>query len=293
VRADSCLLVLALALGCFGVGGCTAAASTGLFVPLLKEPGYRATPGYLLLHFGREAEQRMWMVLDGDTLYVDRNGNGDLTDADERIERDPDDRNAMVFGVTQLCLKPDEKAECTLFVTVDAKDPRLLSEVSLRAPGWSKRHTQTTQGRIPLAQRPKDAPIVHFGGPLTLTLMEWEGDVGNRELRRGCRYGLSILVGTPVRGTPTETFSALMPGFGQLTSAVPVVEVEFPSRAADGRLVVRGKARLCECGNRFLGSVEVPEGVGEGKAILTLSFPGWREDRVTPARIEFSISKGP
>ena len=30
-----------------------------------------------------EAQTRVWIVQDGDTLYVDRNGNGDLTEPGE------------------------------------------------------------------------------------------------------------------------------------------------------------------------------------------------------------------
>jgi hypothetical protein len=51
-----------------------------------KEPAYQSkSPKYCLLVFGPEAAARVWLVLDGDTLYVDRNGNGDLTEDGERI----------------------------------------------------------------------------------------------------------------------------------------------------------------------------------------------------------------
>src|SRR5438132_12056299 len=43
------------------------------------------TPKYGLLVFGPEAKDRVWLVLDGDTLYVDRTGNGDLTEADKKV----------------------------------------------------------------------------------------------------------------------------------------------------------------------------------------------------------------
>src|SRR4029077_10756985 len=44
-----------------------------------KEPAYQTkTPKYCLLVFGPEAKTRVWLVQDGDKLYVDRNGNGDL-----------------------------------------------------------------------------------------------------------------------------------------------------------------------------------------------------------------------
>src|SRR6476661_5244185 len=52
-----------------------------------KEPAYKSkAPRYCLLVFGPKAEHRVWLVLDGDTLYVDRNGNGDLTEEGKRVE---------------------------------------------------------------------------------------------------------------------------------------------------------------------------------------------------------------
>ncbi|MEN6494403.1 MAG: hypothetical protein ABFD16_08930 [Thermoguttaceae bacterium] len=47
---------------------------------LQNEPVYESKrPQYCLLVFGPRAEPRVWAVLDGDVLYLDRNGNGDLT----------------------------------------------------------------------------------------------------------------------------------------------------------------------------------------------------------------------
>ena len=56
-----------------------------------KEPAYRTkSPKYCLLVFGPEAKTRVWLVLDGDTLYIDRNGNGDLTEQGERVPKQGD-----------------------------------------------------------------------------------------------------------------------------------------------------------------------------------------------------------
>src|SRR5262249_28305053 len=52
-----------------------------------KEPAYRAKPKYCLAVFGPEARTRVWLVLDGDVLYADRNGDGDLTAKDKRISK--------------------------------------------------------------------------------------------------------------------------------------------------------------------------------------------------------------
>jgi len=61
---------------------------TTLDRPISKEPRYERQPYYLLLVFGPQADRHAWLVLDGEVLYVDRNGNGDLTEADERVELD-------------------------------------------------------------------------------------------------------------------------------------------------------------------------------------------------------------
>ncbi len=54
------------------------------------EPTYSGKPEYALLLFGPEARRRVWVVLDGETIYVDRNGDGDLTAADERFAKADD-----------------------------------------------------------------------------------------------------------------------------------------------------------------------------------------------------------
>jgi hypothetical protein len=56
---------------------------------IIKEPAYKAKPRYCLLVFGTEAKFRVWLVIDGDVLYVDRNGNGDLTEPGEAVARLP------------------------------------------------------------------------------------------------------------------------------------------------------------------------------------------------------------
>ena len=53
---------------------------------IVKEPRYVGTPHYALIVVGPRAEHRSWLVMDGDeTLYFDRNGNGDLTDPEDHI----------------------------------------------------------------------------------------------------------------------------------------------------------------------------------------------------------------
>jgi hypothetical protein len=56
---------------------------------IAKEPVYQSEPHYALLVFGPQAAHRSWLVMDGDELlYFDRNGNGDLSEPEDRIELD-------------------------------------------------------------------------------------------------------------------------------------------------------------------------------------------------------------
>src|ERR1700694_5416119 len=73
-----------------------------------KEPVYQTKiQQYGLLVFGPESKDRVWLVLDGDTLYVDRNGNGDLTEQDEKVTLPEFDKgdNAVGFMLGQRQIK--------------------------------------------------------------------------------------------------------------------------------------------------------------------------------------------
>jgi hypothetical protein len=54
---------------------------------IAKEPAYTAPVQYFALFvLGHDGDTRVWMVADGDRLYVDSNGNGDLTEPGERFD---------------------------------------------------------------------------------------------------------------------------------------------------------------------------------------------------------------
>jgi hypothetical protein len=97
---------------------------------LAKEPTYQSTPRYALLLFGKEAELRVWMVLDGGMVYIDRNADGDLTAKDERFARmeecrdveikDPDGTTSYLIKHVQTN-KDKEQTREFLMVDVDIK----------------------------------------------------------------------------------------------------------------------------------------------------------------------------
>src|SRR5215831_902468 len=109
-----CKLSFICALFLANIAGVTAAAAdlTKIDRTIAKEPVYQNKPKYCLLVFGPDAKTRVWLVIDGDVLYVDRNGNGDLTEKGERLESmEPEcditepDRGTKHTG---LLIKPQE-----------------------------------------------------------------------------------------------------------------------------------------------------------------------------------------
>lgn len=229
-----------------------------------REPAYRGKPGYLLLVFGPDARDRVWVVNDGDTLYVDRNGDGDLTAADEKVPaevnklRDPAEYGYS-FAVGDLLVggkvhKAVEVAVPPLKLWADnpllgklpvirralAADPagRVVTvRASVESPrfkgaGVGGRLFQIAgfydlTGVLRFAPTAAAAPVVHFDGTLQIT---FAGSLPT--LRPGRQVDLVLVVGTPGHGP--GTFAEL--GYEDTIpkDAFPTVAVTYPPLAAGG-----------------------------------------------------------
>jgi hypothetical protein len=255
MRTAYCLAAL-LALSLCGNAG--AVDLTRIDRSIRKEPVYQSNaPQYALLVFGAHAKVRVWVVLDGDVLYLDRNGNGDLTDPGERITaeyalRRPEIRPGVEimrnFDLVQFKRGEKEKDDrpilsCWPEVTWLHVFNLVLRE-DIDAPGespiWRKTPFEvaiySTTGHnqradVAFASRPQDAPILHFDGPLHLAIHDVEGPFAFRS------------------GEPTEMYIRLVtPGLkaristdhGDLTeTAHPVAEIEFPPGRPSGEPIRR------------------------------------------------------
>jgi hypothetical protein len=260
------------------LGAASAADLAKVERTIKKEPAYQAKPKYCLLVFGPEAKHRVWLVVDGDTLYVDKNGNGDLTEAGKRIQA-PDfnasahpaherDRSIeigdlSIDGLTHTGLTvsqtqyrrkvkasggtgaqtPEEwqgyldsiwrKIPNGLVYMVSINlDPKCYglfgkaSDVRVLHFAWID-----SQGQLAFADRPQDAPIVHFGGPLTLRVTPSD------KLRHGDDPGQTTLcLGTPGlgRGSFATMSYDLVP-----KSVCPAVAVRFPVKEPGGQPLAR------------------------------------------------------
>jgi hypothetical protein len=202
--------------------------------PLRKEPVYQSkTPKYCLAVLGPKAEMRVWLVLDGDVLYVDRNGNGDLTEPDERVKIATPDQDPAQFSeidITDSQGKKVAKLSAHAWGWLQRKnDPQAKLEVTVDATlEDGRRFVAWGDEKSPLvfATRPADAPVVHFGGPLVMGLEI------RQPLRRksAAEFELNMAVGCKGRGV--GSFAALI--YTPVPKdAYPRVVFEFPGPAAD------------------------------------------------------------
>lgn len=198
---------------------------------IAKEPAYQSKPKYCLVVFGPEGQTRVWLVLDGDILYADRNGNGDLTEEGEKVSpqpvlltglRRPGEKEPKALRFTATVGKDGEISVMTIndnYVQVDVKD-------AARKIDFAASHD--AQGPLKFADKPKDAPVIYCG-PLTFLLP------GNRVLQRGSEPGnLTVHIGR--QGLGAGTSSAI--NIAAVPKDVhPVAEFEFPRKDQPGQTV--------------------------------------------------------
>jgi hypothetical protein len=247
LAAFPCLLLVVLPL--------SAADLMHIDRKIAKEPAYKSKPKYCLLVFGPEAKTRVWLVQDGDTMYVDRNGNGDLTEAGKKVTADKGDgTDDGEYTFTVGDIRDGTRLHKALSVEVEkldslaAKDEQVKAllanpnarryhiSIQIEMPGWNgagvggrvRQHPNYVddQGLLQFADRAKDAPIIHFGGPWHITLF------GRHRLTTGRETDVVLGVGTPGVG-PGST--AYIDYAGVIPETVyPTVEITYPPKRPGG-----------------------------------------------------------
>jgi hypothetical protein len=146
------------------------------------------------------------------------------------------------------------------------------------------------RGVLAFADRPQDAPVVHFGGPLTLYLRPGEKVLRGQgpeaaEVYTGAET--AFWLGTP--GLGAGTFAVMKHDLVP-TDAHPVMEIGFPVKAPGGpRVTGKYVLKSSPANAFFFAAVQVPKDVGLGIAKVTVRFDAWKEARVVPATAELSV----
>jgi hypothetical protein len=249
----------AVLVGLAFVGRVGAVELTEIDRSIRKEPIYQSkNPLYCLLVFGPEAEIRVWVILDGDVLYVDRNGNGDLTDPDERIaarevyrnlEERPDVELMRTFELN--CWKAGDDPILTCGPEVQwFYVNQLVPREDWHDQRWVKFFqdnpfdfavtTKTGHGqraKLRFAASPQEAPILHFDGPRRLALSD---KFGPQSFRPGERCDLAVELHARGLNATVRTETLEIP-----ENVHPVAEIEFPP-GRPGQNSVRVRVELKE-----------------------------------------------
>jgi hypothetical protein len=215
---------------------------------ITKEPAYQGTPKYCLLVFGPDAKTRVWLVLDGEVLYVDRNGNGDLTEKGKQVPS-----LALDGPITE----PARGTKHTALRIMPQKDGGMI--VSIMTEGKYRQRS----GSIRFAGRPQEAPVLHFNGPVSIRFSSAEQeparakveppdvDAGRKQLllhlgkdipvpgeRRHDRpVSLCAVLGTPGLGEGTFVTYKALDILGQRNERI-AFEAAFPNQDAKGKPIL-------------------------------------------------------
>jgi hypothetical protein len=183
--------------------------------PLRREPAYQAArQEYFVLAFGPDA--RAWVVRDGDDLYVDRDGDGDLTGEGERVsfKHSALQPVRLAIGKRRASLQGIQQTGTDNWYFRVELDERLLQ-----------------YGTVQPAARPEKATVLCFGGPLTMSLSH--SDPAKQPLKRGSRpYDFGVMVTTAGPARP-EVWGPVIDHKEHVPADVhPVAEFEFAPKAA-------------------------------------------------------------
>lgn len=198
---------------------------TGARSAPLTEPKYEGKPRYLAIVLGQPIERVVWCVLDGTTLYVDRNGDGRfdrekerLTPRTEKLEDHfiaathaydagalPAVKHSPGYPSLTLSLKTwnlDYQAREDMQEVMDT----LRADPSLRNPTVSlKRSGKPDQFAMTEFNDAKTtATVLHFDGPTTWGLVE---NLRRQRLPVGKEHDLRLAIGTPGLGAGSFTIT--------------------------------------------------------------------------------------
>lgn len=208
----TCLLPAVL-VAAAGLSPTPAADLSKLDRTVPDEPTYHTlAPKYCLLAFGPDARTTAWLVHDGNVVHLHASPDGKAAKAWRRV----------TSGSSNFVLG-DIWAGGTCYKNLQFSPNRHTYRLSVRVGEHRQAAGRDRAGALELAATAKDAPVVHFDGPLTLGLY-----FDQEPLRSEAAVDLSVVVGTP--GVGPGTFALLFCS-AYPNGAWPTAVVEYPSGA--------------------------------------------------------------
>jgi hypothetical protein len=264
---------------------------------LRRLPGFAAKPHFCLLLFGPEGKTRVWLVTAGEAFYADTNGDGDLAEPGKRVYSVGNYRALVPLGPCLQSMWFPVPEDVRVYIVGDVFDraTRRWYHLTVRRLGElatarfemevDVRGQLRQLGELPhFGDSPKDAPVLHFGGPLTLGLFT------SQLIRGGGPNDLAAWIGTDVpSGTEGQPTYLVLDDWVPRDVA-PSALVELPT-GMPGAEPIRSTVGLARRQGlvRFAARVGIPAEAGQGKAKIQLTIPSWKGVDVAPATIEVPL----
>lgn len=190
---------------------------------IAREPVYASQlPKYCLLVLGPEMRTRVWLVLDGTDLYLDRNGNGDVTEPGERVALTRSGRWSAAQAGTIMEVGGPRSWNVEFRIRDYDQASGKCAGFSIVLDGQKKLFVGFDPAHpFRFAHRAVQAPIVHLEGPLQIQLY---GEPPT--LVAGDEVELNIMIGTP--GLGEGSFCAIQCCTVLDCKVAPTATVSFP-----------------------------------------------------------------
>jgi hypothetical protein len=212
---------------------------------IAKEPAYTAEqPLYGMAIIGSSGSLRIWMVLDKtssesdryDVVYVDLNGNGDLTEPSEKLDSVNDDR----FQLPDVTDPKTDETHTNFELSNRTGEPT-TQMLSLR---WNGKHklgggypADPEKGYMQFAKSADEAPIVWFNGDGPFHFQYWYSN----QLHIGAEDDLKLFLGLP--GIGSSSFCAFQEHIlgqeEQLVATLIYTNADGNERQAESELTQR------------------------------------------------------
>lgn len=253
---------------------------------LAKQPAYsQPTQQYLRLLLGQKQPREIWIVRDGSDVYVDRNGNGDLTEPDEKVVQ-PDTNESASYVKLGMIKDAHGQDHGPLACRIPTRGG--MGQVRLHI---AKKFEQEANF-VPLGTTAATAMTLHFDGPLS------SGFLGAKDSRRVPTQDpkfltlsrskprmLSAWVGTQIKDSPAVccvTFSVT----GEDKDKKPQLKIVYDNRDPKGPPIIESYALEEETRTIFSTRLGASGKSGsKAKLILTFSSPS----NIPPYEIEVKV----
>jgi hypothetical protein len=228
-----CIPPLAVAAALFLASAAHAIDYAKIDRTIRREPVYQTkAPKYALLLFGPEAKVRVWIVVDGQTVYLDRNADGDLTAKNERFENyaackdieivDPDGKTRYLF------------TSMSEYKHGEPPQPHLMVNVEIKGPVCYRQYCD-----VGAADTTQKAALAHFHGPLAMWPRTiWWKIPPELALKAGDQP-VDLLAGPGTMDAKAGCWVVVCTHHGNEPDfpkgVVPVADIEFPPATPGGR----------------------------------------------------------